>query len=88
MASLLQITKAYKSYGDQVLLDDAEATISDNVKVGFIGRNGAGKSTLLRVLLGEEELDSGEVIRHPEPAAGLPAPARSLSARARRPSNS
>ena len=65
MASLLQITKACKSYGDQVLLDDAEATISDNVKVGFIGRNGAGKSTLLRILLGEEELDSGEVIRHP-----------------------
>src|SRR5712692_10357837 len=65
MASLLQITKAYKTYGDQVLLDGAEATISDNVKVGFIGRNGAGKSTLLRILLGEEELDSGEVIRHP-----------------------
>src|SRR5438552_7829815 len=65
MASLLQITRAVKSYGDQVLLDNAEATISDNVKVGFIGRNGAGKSTLLRILLGEEELDSGEVIRHP-----------------------
>lgn len=65
MASLLQITRACKSYGDQVLLDDAEATISDDVKVGFIGRNGAGKSTLLRIILGEEELDSGEVIRHP-----------------------
>src|ERR1700690_1088011 len=65
MASLIQITRAVKSYGDQVLLDGAEATLSDEVKVGFIGRNGAGKSTLLRVLLGEEELDSGEVIRHP-----------------------
>src|SRR6202166_2186107 len=66
MATLLQITKASKSYGDQVLLDEAEATLSDNVKVGFIGRNGAGKSTLLRVLLGEEELDGGEVICHPK----------------------
>src|SRR3954463_16120660 len=65
MATLVQITKACKSYGDQVLLDNAEATLGDNVKVGFIGRNGAGKSTLLRVLLGEEELDSGEVVRHP-----------------------
>src|SRR5436309_5462364 len=65
MASLLQITRATKSYGDQVLLDDAEATIGDDVKVGFIGRNGAGKSTLLRIILGEEELDAGEVIRHP-----------------------
>ncbi len=65
MATLLQITKACKNYGDQVLLDSADATIGDNVKVGFIGRNGAGKSTLLRVLLGEEELDSGEIVRNP-----------------------
>ncbi len=66
MAILLQINKASKRYGDQVLLDEAEATVSDDVKVGFIGRNGAGKSTLIRVLLGEEELDSGEVLRHPK----------------------
>jgi ATP-binding cassette subfamily F protein 3 len=64
MASLLQLFNASKSYGDQVLLDRAEATLNENVKVGFIGRNGAGKSTLLRILLGEEELDNGEVIRH------------------------
>jgi ATP-binding cassette subfamily F protein 3 len=65
MASLLQITQATKQYGDQVLLDEAEATIPDNTKVGFVGRNGAGKSTLLRIILGEEELDSGEIIHHP-----------------------
>jgi len=66
MGVLLQIKDAYKSYGDQVLLDSAEATLTDDVKVGFVGRNGAGKSTLLRILLGEEELDRGEVIRHPK----------------------
>ncbi|MFO0821112.1 MAG: ABC-F family ATP-binding cassette domain-containing protein [Pirellulales bacterium] len=65
MAVLLQIKNACKRYGDQILLDGAEATITDDTKVGFVGRNGAGKSTLLRVLLGEEELDRGEVIRHP-----------------------
>lgn len=65
MATLLQISKAVKSHGDQLLLDSADATISDDVNVGFIGRNGAGKSTLLRILLGDDELDSGEVIRHP-----------------------
>ena len=66
MTVLLQVKNAYKSYGDQVLLDGAEATLTDDVKVGFVGRNGAGKSTLLRVILGEEELDRGEVIRHPK----------------------
>ena len=65
MAVLLQLQNAHKSYGDQVLLDGAEASIVDNLKVGFVGRNGAGKSTLLRVLLGDEELEVGEVIRHP-----------------------
>ena len=65
MAVLMQIKKACKSYGEQVLLHEADATISDQYKVGFIGRNGAGKSTLLKILLGEEELDSGEIVRHP-----------------------
>lgn len=65
MTVLLQISDAVKSFGDQVLLDGAEATLHDDVKVGFVGRNGSGKSTLLRVLLGEEELDSGEVIQYP-----------------------
>lgn len=65
MAVLLEIKNASKRYGDQVLLDEASATITDDGKTGFIGRNGAGKSTLLRIILGEEELDSGEVIRHP-----------------------
>jgi ATP-binding cassette, subfamily F, member 3 len=66
MAVLLQVKNASKSYGEQVLLDEAEVTISDDAKVGFVGRNGAGKSTLLRILLGDEELDKGDVIKHPK----------------------
>jgi ATP-binding cassette subfamily F protein 3 len=66
MTVLVQIKDAHKSYGDQVLLDGAEATLTDEHKIGFIGRNGAGKSTLCRILLGEEELDAGEVIFHPK----------------------
>ena len=65
MAVLLDIKNAFKRYGDQVLLDGANATITDDGRIGFIGRNGAGKSTLLRIILGEEELDSGEIARHP-----------------------
>ena len=70
MGVLLQVLGAEKSYGEQMLLDNAEATLIDNVKVGFVGRNGAGKSTLLRVLLGEEELEKGEVTRHPNLRVG------------------
>ncbi len=70
MAVLLQIRDAHKRYGQQILLDGAEASIVEDVKIGFVGRNGAGKSTLLRVLLGEEELDRGDVICHPRLRVG------------------
>jgi ATP-binding cassette subfamily F protein 3 len=66
MSVLLQIRDASKRYGDQVLLENAECTITSDTKVGFVGRNGAGKSTLLRCILGDEELDKGSIIRHPK----------------------
>ncbi|WP_442507924.1 ABC-F family ATP-binding cassette domain-containing protein [Novipirellula sp. SH528] len=65
MAVLLQLREAHKRFGDQIVLEGADVSFVDDVKVGFIGRNGAGKSTLMRVLLGEEELERGEIITHP-----------------------
>ncbi|MEM6688751.1 MAG: ABC-F family ATP-binding cassette domain-containing protein [Planctomycetota bacterium] len=65
MAVLLQVRDAHKRYGDQIILDGAEVSLVDDVKVGFIGRNGAGKSTFLKCLLEDEDLELGEVIRHP-----------------------
>jgi ATP-binding cassette, subfamily F, member 3 len=63
MTIVLQLQNAYKRYGNQELLDGANCALPDDQKVGLIGRNGAGKSTLCRVLLGDEELDAGEVVR-------------------------
>ena len=63
MPVVLQLIDAHKRYGDQALLDGASCALADDQKVGLIGRNGAGKSTVCRVLLGEEELDAGEVVR-------------------------
>ncbi|TWU04243.1 ABC-F family ATP-binding cassette domain-containing protein [Stieleria varia] len=65
MPVLIQVRDGHKRFGDQVLLEGAELSLVDDVKVGFIGRNGAGKSTLLQALLGNEELEKGEVIHHP-----------------------
>jgi len=65
MAVLIQLREAFKRFGDQILLDSANVSLVDDVKIGFVGRNGAGKSTLLRILLGEEEVERGEVIHHP-----------------------
>lgn len=63
MPVVLQLIDSHKRYGEQSLLDGASCALADDQKVGLIGRNGAGKSTVCRVLLGEEELDAGEVVR-------------------------
>ena len=63
MPVVLQLQNAFHRYGPQHLLDGASFALADDEKVGLIGRNGAGKSTLCRLLLGEEELDAGEVVR-------------------------
>ncbi|QDU90895.1 putative ABC transporter ATP-binding protein YheS [Pirellulimonas nuda] len=62
MPVVLTLQNGYKRYGDQILLDGASCALADDQKVGLIGRNGAGKSTLCRILLGDEELDAGEVV--------------------------
>ncbi len=50
-----------KSFGPQVVLDDATFTLARGEKVGLIGMNGAGKSTLAKILAGVETPDGGTV---------------------------
>lgn len=45
--------------GNQLLLDNATATINPKQKVGLVGKNGCGKTTLLTLLKGELQPDSG-----------------------------
>ena len=47
--------------GERVILDGANAAISDGRKVGLVGRNGAGKTTLLKLILGERDCETGHV---------------------------
>ncbi len=55
----------YKSFGENVLIDDFSFNLPQGGIVGVIGPNGAGKTTLFRILSGLEEPDSG-VIRFGE----------------------
>ncbi|WP_449623137.1 ribosomal protection-like ABC-F family protein [Robertmurraya sp. Marseille-Q9965] len=50
-----------KSYEDKCIFKNAEVLIHYGERVGLIGPNGSGKSTFLRMLLGEEQADSGKV---------------------------
>ena len=48
-----------KGYGDQLLMDNLNFNLPAGGIVGVIGPNGAGKTTLFRMLMGEEQPDSG-----------------------------
>ena len=61
MKTLLQLTNIHKAYGLQVIFDDVSFNISENQKIGIIGRNGSGKSTLCKIITGHEEQDSGTI---------------------------
>ena len=50
------------SFGLEVIYEDANFHISDYDKTGIVGVNGAGKTTLFRILVKEQELDSGKII--------------------------
>lgn len=52
-----------KSYGPQILLDDATLTLRTGERIGLVGVNGSGKSTLARILAGLESHDAGEISR-------------------------
>ena len=51
-----------KSFGETEVLKDINFHIEKQDKCAIVGINGAGKTTLLRVILGEEEADSGNVV--------------------------
>ncbi|MBL7714287.1 MAG: ABC-F family ATP-binding cassette domain-containing protein [Bdellovibrionales bacterium] len=63
MSSLLQLQNGSKSYGPKNLFQDASFAINEGEHVGVIGPNGAGKTTLFKILIGQESLDHGQIIR-------------------------
>jgi len=60
---LVQISNGTVFYGVNDVFENIDITINENERVAIVGRNGSGKTTLLKVLTGEEELSSGQVIK-------------------------
>jgi ATP-binding cassette ChvD family protein len=48
-----------KGYGDKLLIDDLDFRLPRGGIVGVVGPNGAGKTTLFRMMVGQEQPDSG-----------------------------
>ncbi|WP_296141696.1 ribosomal protection-like ABC-F family protein [uncultured Anaerococcus sp.] len=59
--NILTASNLSKSYPTKDIFSNVSFKIEKGDKVGLIGINGAGKSTLFKILMGENEKDSGEV---------------------------
>ena len=56
---MISINDLTVSYGSWTLLDHISFHISENDKIGLVGKNGCGKSTLMKLIVGEQNPTSG-----------------------------
>jgi ATP-binding cassette ChvD family protein len=61
-STVLEVRKLVKGYPDRPLFDGLSFSLPRAGIVGVVGPNGVGKSTLFRMIVGEDQPDSGELI--------------------------
>ncbi len=59
---MISINNLTVSFGGYNLFSDVNFHISDNDRIGLVGKNGAGKSTLLKIILGISNPTEGKVM--------------------------
>ncbi len=58
--NVIEAKNVAKAFGDKLLYDNLNFTLPQAGIVGIIGPNGAGKSTIFRMIMDEQQPDSGE----------------------------
>lgn len=59
--NVIEVENISKAYDDKLLYENLSFKIPRNGIVGIIGANGVGKSTLFRIIMGQEQPDTGTV---------------------------
>ena len=68
----IRVSDLVKSFDlEKNVLDGISFQIDSGERVGLLGKNGGGKSTLFKILTGELDYDSGEVMIAPDRRIGL-----------------
>ena len=62
---VIEFNGVSKAFGDKLLMDKVSFALPPGAIVGIIGPNGAGKSTLFKMITGQQQPDSGEVVVGP-----------------------
>ncbi len=59
--TVLKLKNIYKTFGVVKALTDAHIELNSGEVHALVGENGAGKSTLIKVIMGEEQAESGTI---------------------------
>jgi ATP-binding cassette subfamily F protein 3 len=60
---VIGLSNVTKNQGGRTLYSNAHFQAQAGDKVGLVGPNGAGKTTIFRLLMGEESVDNGQIVR-------------------------
>lgn len=60
-SSILYVDSVHKSYGDKLILNDIDLSVTKGEFCTVVGPSGCGKSTLLRLILGQEQPTAGQL---------------------------
>jgi ATP-binding cassette ChvD family protein len=60
-SQVVEVSDLTKGFDDRVLIDGLDFSLPRNGLVGVIGPNGVGKTTLFKMIVGDEQPDSGRI---------------------------
>ncbi|MCG5540844.1 MULTISPECIES: ATP-binding cassette domain-containing protein [unclassified Halorhodospira] len=78
MSATIRLENVWKSYGDDVVLENLSLEVAAGSFVTLVGASGCGKTTFLKLLLGEEAPSRGRLLLDEAPLPGEPGPDRGV----------
>lgn len=62
LVNYLSVENISKSFGERTLFKDLSFGINKDQKIAFIAKNGSGKTCIMKILNGEDDPDTGQVV--------------------------
>jgi len=66
IVNYLSVENISKSFGERTLFENISFGINKDQKIAFIAKNGSGKTSIMKIINGEDEPDSGQVVLRKE----------------------